>query len=156
VGQPGRRVFSLNADGRVVGGDGFRGLLCSCRVPGARAEPRRCGILSVAVQGIVDGEQAERTARLLDFVDVAGIQSHRDGVRFVGGGIPELAVNQDCNWDQRSLTTRRKLEQSDGAGAGILLPGCPAFSGDNLRPLLLRIGKLRNASQQRQEKKCEV
>jgi hypothetical protein len=153
MGQPWGRIFSLDPDRRLVGGDGFRGFLCACRVPRARAEPWRRGILSVTVQRIVDSEQAERTARLLDFIYVARIQSHRDRVRFVGSGIPELAVNQDCNWDQGGLSTRGKLEQSDCARAGVLLPRRFALSRDNLRPFLLRVGILREAAQQRQEKK---
>ena len=103
------------------------------------------------MQGIVDGEQAERTTRLLDFVDVAGIQRHWDRVGFVRRGIPELAVNQDCDWDQRCLAIRRELEQSDCARARILLPRRLALSRCNLRPFLLRVDQGDEAPQQRQE-----
>ena len=128
----------MNPDRRVVGGDGFRGLLGARRMPGACAKPWCRGILGVAVQGVIDREQAQRTTRLLDFVHVAGVQSHRDRVRFVGRCIPELAVNQNCDWDQRGLSTRRKLEHSDGARACILLARRLALSRDDLRALVLR------------------
>jgi hypothetical protein len=145
VSEPWRRILGLDPDRRVVGGDGFRGLFGASRVPCACAEPWCRGILSVAVHGVIDREQAERTAGLLDFLDVAGVQGHRDRVRFVGGGIPELAVNHDCNWDQGGLSTRGKLEQSDGARARILLSRGFALSRDNLRAFLLRIDKRRQA-----------
>ncbi len=110
-----------------------------------------------AVQRPVDGEQSLRTARLFDLIDGAGFESHGHWVRFVNAGIVELALDQNCDGDQRPLVAAAvELEKSKGARPFHLffwLFVFGLFLGSVLRAFELR--HLPNASRTQCGKKCQ-
>ena len=89
------------------------------------------------MQGAAHGKQAERTAGALAFVNIPRIQGHGNRIGFIDARIPELAVNQNCERDDRSLAIRTELNDSQGAWSGVFLTLGLAFSRDNLWTFLL-------------------
>lgn len=149
-------LFAVDPNRCDIGLRGFRFFLCTGRTPRSRAEPRRRRILRIAVQRGIHRKQAKRTARLLHFVHVAGIQRHGNGIRLVRSRVPEFFINQYCNWNQRRLAIWGHLKHGNRARARIFFSRGFAFSRNDLRPIFLRVAQRREAPHQSQNKKSKV
>jgi hypothetical protein len=95
-----------------------------------------------AVQRSRDRKQSLRITRLFGLIDGTGIERHRHWVRLVDAGIMKLAVDQNCNWNQRRLAILRELQHAHSPRPlniflRLLLFG-KLFLSSLLRPLELR------------------
>jgi len=102
------------------------------------------------VQCAIDSEQALCIPSLLGLIYRSRFQRHRYGVCLVNAGIVELAIDQDCDWNQCPLAVAAQLQDSDGARA---LPFLSLFGFRRLifgkavsRTFKLRLVSLRRAS----------
>lgn len=92
------------------------------------------------MQSAAYGKQTERTAGAFTLVYVSRVQSHGNGIGFIDACIPEFAVDQNCEGDDRSLAIRTKLNQPQRARPGVSLALGLALTREDLRAIPLGEG----------------
>ena len=77
--------------------------------PGAFGDP-----VMVELSGLGNGEDSQRNSGAKTFIDNAEVERHRNGRRFIGGGIVEFPVQQDGDGNDAGFFPG-KLDQSQRA-----------------------------------------
>ena len=108
------------------------------------------------MQSRINREKAQRIARLLDLVDVPGVESHWNWIGLVDGGVPEFSVDQNRNRDQGSLAIGSKLKNSHSTWPNVFFSLVLPFSRDDLRTFFLTVAGRYEAEEDRKAKKSEV
>src|SRR5215469_3428811 len=121
VCEPRRLILGVDAHGDNIGVRSDLGFFGAIRAPCSGAQPGSLRVDSIAMKRIVDRKQTQRTSRLLGLVNSAGFDRHRDGIGFVSRSVPELVVDENGDWDQRSFAIVGHLKDGQSPRTFVLL-----------------------------------